>query len=119
MAEMQREETRYERSDAPPALIGKIAAGLAAAIVAVPLVMLIVFPRAAGDRPKQPSLTPPAPRLQNDEFRDLAALRRAEDSRLATYGWIDRDRGVVRIPIEEAMRIVAERGIPDWPEAGR
>jgi hypothetical protein len=62
---------------------------------------------------------PPAPRLQANEFRDLAALRRSEDARLGTYGWIDRDHGTVRIPIEQAMRIVAERGVPDWPKAGK
>jgi hypothetical protein len=119
MAETHRDDTSYERSDAPPALVGKIAAGLAATIVGAVLIVPIVFPRSASERPGQPNLTPPAPRLQDDEFRDLAALRHAEDSRLKTYGWIDRDRGVVRIPIDKAMRLVAERGVPDWPRAER
>jgi hypothetical protein len=122
MAEIDRghrDVTRYERSDAPPALIGTIAAGLAAAIVAVSLVVFVVFPGVIGERPKQPDVVPPAPRLQHDESGDLAALRRVEDGQLETYGWIDRERGIVRIPIEEAMRIVAQRGVPDWPKAGR
>ncbi len=37
---------------------------------------------------------------------ELAAMRAAEDERLTTYQWIDRGAGVVRIPIERAMRLV-------------
>jgi len=35
-------------------------------------------------------------------------LRRAEDRRLSNYGWVDRKTGVVHIPIEEAMRQLAD-----------
>jgi hypothetical protein len=31
---------------------------------------------------------------------------------LGTYGWVDKNAGLVRIPIEEAMRIAVERGLP-------
>lgn len=113
-----RDDTAYERRDAPPALVAKIAAGLAAVIIAVPLLLLVGFPHAVGKRPKPPQLAPPVPRLQYDEFADLAALRRVEQDRLETYGWVDRDHGVVHIPIEEAMRLIAQRGVPDWPRAG-
>jgi hypothetical protein len=50
---------------------------------------------------------PPTPRLQVDEESDLAAYRRRQNGLLSTYGWIDRDKGVVRLPIERAMDIVA------------
>jgi topoisomerase IA-like protein len=36
---------------------------------------------------------------------------------LESYGWVDKDKGVVRIPIEEAMRLIAERGLPPTPPA--
>jgi hypothetical protein len=114
-----RDDTAFERRDAPPALVAKIAAGLAAVIIAVPLHLLVGFPHAVGDRPEPPNLAPPAPRLQYNEFADLAALRRVEQDRLETYGWVDRDHGVVHIPIEQAMRLTAQRGVPDWPQAGR
>jgi hypothetical protein len=113
-----RDDTAYEHSDAPPALIAKIAAGLAATIVAVPLVMLVAFPGALNLRPRQTSVVPPAPRLQDNEFRDLAALRQAEEARLKSYGWVDRDRRLVHVPIEQAMRSLAERGAPGWPKTG-
>jgi hypothetical protein len=31
---------------------------------------------------------------------------------LQSYGWIDQQKGVVRIPIERAMELTAERGLP-------
>jgi hypothetical protein len=50
---------------------------------------------------------PPAPRLQTSPLEDLKALRAAEAERLGSYGWVDRKAGVVRIPIERAMELVA------------
>ena len=43
---------------------------------------------------------------------DLKAFRAEEDAALTTYGWVDKGRGVARIPVEEAMRLLAERGLP-------
>lgn len=40
---------------------------------------------------------------------DLAAQRKRERERIETYRWIDRERGVVQIPIERAMELVAAR----------
>ena len=47
---------------------------------------------------------PPEPRLQNHPREDLLALRRAEDAVLNSYGWVDRTAGIVRIPIDQAIR---------------
>jgi hypothetical protein len=55
---------------------------------------------------------PPEPRLQTDPRDDMANLRRSEDEVLDSYAWVDRNAGIVRIPIEQAMKLVAERGIP-------
>jgi hypothetical protein len=38
---------------------------------------------------------------------------------LNTYYWIDRDKGIVHIPIAEAMKRVATKGIDGFPQAGR
>ena len=43
---------------------------------------------------------------------ELAAFRAREDAILASYAWVDKEHGIVRIPVEEAMRLVAERGVP-------
>jgi hypothetical protein len=55
---------------------------------------------------------PPEPRLQETPALDLARFLAKEDETLSTYGWVDRKAGVVRIPIERAMEIVAREGLP-------
>lgn len=63
-------------------------------------------------RPSGRSVGPPGPRLQVSPQMDLQAFRAREDAELHTYGWIDRTAGVVRIPIERAMDLVLQRGLP-------
>jgi hypothetical protein len=58
------------------------------------------------------AMTVPLPNLQAHPTLELTAFRAREDSVLHSYGWVDKEAGVVRIPIAEAMRILAERGLP-------
>jgi hypothetical protein len=60
----------------------------------------------------QENQVPPEPRLQISPREDMRELRDREDELLTSYGWVDRNAGVVRIPIEEAMKIVVQRGLP-------
>jgi len=39
-------------------------------------------------------------------------MRAREDEILTTYGWVDRNAGIVRIPIDAAMKLTLERGLP-------
>ena len=55
---------------------------------------------------------PPEPRLQTNPREDLQDLRAQENQILNSYGWIDKNTGVVRIPIDEAMKLVVQRGLP-------
>lgn len=57
-------------------------------------------------KPDQP---PPAPALQTDEPGDLLKVRMEEDRTLHSYAWVNKDKGIVRIPIEEAMSKVAQQ----------
>ena len=66
------------------------------------------YPLAAGDAGREP----PEPRLQTNPRADLRALRTHEDELLNNYGWVDKQAGVVRIPIEAAIRMTAQRGLP-------
>src|SRR6185437_5134240 len=54
----------------------------------------------------------PGPRLQIKAPLDLARLRAAEDLNLHSYGWIDRNSRTVRIPIDRAVKLLLERGLP-------
>ncbi len=55
---------------------------------------------------------PPAPRLQPDPIEDLNSLRASEHNLLNDYGWVDPKAGVVRIPIDQAMQLMVQRGLP-------
>ncbi len=55
---------------------------------------------------------PPEPRLQVNPRQDLRDLRAKDDELLGSYGWVDKNAGIVRIPIDAAMRLTLERGLP-------
>jgi hypothetical protein len=54
----------------------------------------------------------PSPKLEEDERGQLAAIRLKEEQTLSTYDWIDKNAGTVRIPIDRAMDLIAQRGLP-------
>jgi hypothetical protein len=67
----------------------------------------------------QANRVPPEPRLQTDPREDLRELREKEDEMLGSYGWVDKNAGVVRIPIDEAIKLTLERGLPARTEQNR
>lgn len=59
----------------------------------------------------------PTPRLELDDGnQDLAELHGREDLLLNYYSWVDKPGGAVRIPIAQAMELIAQRGLPVAPE---
>jgi hypothetical protein len=109
-----------ELSDLEPRTIAIFGLTLAVVIVACLIVAAWLFGffaarRAQEDVPPSPLAQvepPPGPVLQVKAPNDLARLRAEEDAILSTYGWVDRGTGVVRIPIDRAMHLLAERGLP-------
>jgi hypothetical protein len=61
---------------------------------------------------------PPTPRLQQFPQNDLYQFRSGEEAFLQGYGWMNKEAGTVHIPIEDAMRLVVERGLPSRAPAG-
>jgi hypothetical protein len=123
-------ETHHEESDVDFRGILVFGAGLAVTCLAVSLVVWVLFQyfearEARQGAPEFPLATteehrlPPEPRLQTDPRDDLQALRDAEEQMLTSYGWVDRGAGIVRIPIEEAMKLTVQRGLPARPGTGR
>ena len=55
----------------------------------------------------------PKPRLQDDDVKDMRKQLYGEESTLQSYGWVDQSAGEVRIPIERAMELMVERGLPE------
>lgn len=102
----------HEPGDVDPRPIVFAAAGLAATLVLVAAValgtrLLLRPDRAATARA---AAAIPAPQLQSAPAADLRALVREKNAMLDEYRWIDPHRGVVRIPIDRAMQLLAERG---------
>ncbi len=59
-----------------------------------------------------PRQLPPEPRLQVAPADDLQRMRAAEDVTLNSYRWVDQEKGIVSIPIDRAITVLAERGLP-------
>lgn len=99
--------------------LGQILAllGLIAAVLGLMIgIVWWMFPTTLEDaRFTRPFPDFPAPQLQPRPPLDMQALRAAQLRRLDGAGWADRAAGKVHIPIEQAMRDVAARGIPGWP----
>ncbi len=64
---------------------------------------------------KDASKLPPEPRLQAEPKVYLKDLRADEAAILTSYGWVDPNKGIVRIPIDQAIDIVAQKGLPSKP----
>jgi len=61
---------------------------------------------------RQTQVAPAFPRLQISPPADLAKFREAESQQLNSYGWVNQTAGVVRIPIDRAIELVLQRGLP-------
>lgn len=60
----------------------------------------------------------PRPRLETNEPMEINDFRLQEERMLHSYGWVDQQAGVVRIPIDRAMELMAERGLPIRQQTG-
>lgn len=64
---------------------------------------------------------PPEPILQTSPPQDLQSFRSSEKENLEHYGWVNPEKGIVRIPIDQAMKLVIERekaSVTEAPEEG-
>jgi hypothetical protein len=116
--------TGYETSDLSPRAIALFGLGLALTLIVVMAITYGLWTlfretdarRAARPSPFSFTREPMAgPRLEDEPGRELKALRREEEARLSSYGWVDREKGVVHIPIDSAIEILAKRGLPTRP----
>ena len=113
----------HETSDVSIGGIVRFGIGLAAATILVHVAVFGYFRALEShdrkeNKPVSPLVsaslrrTPPEPRLEPDPLAPRLRMRASEDAVLTTYGWVDRNAGVTRIPIARAMELIAERGLP-------
>jgi hypothetical protein len=66
---------------------------------------------------EQAQQTFPKPVLEHSEQTQYLDKLRKENEILGSYDWVDQNNGVVRIPIDQAMDLLAQRGLPVIPQA--
>lgn len=109
----------HEHSDVNVGGILWVAFGL---LVSAAVIQLLIFGlfgyfakrgAPAGPQPSIESLLPAEPtRLQKDPEGDLKRMQQEVDRIMNGYRWLDREAGVARIPVERAMKLLLERGLP-------
>ena len=131
------EDIGFEREDLSPRAIFGFLAGLAISGVLVYFIVSGLYGFLDSYyRKNQPTVAPmqshlpadtrtvtpadvtrfPLPRLDTDERTELNGFREEEEKILYSYGYVDKSGGVVRIPIDRAMQLIAQRGLPTRPQ---
>jgi hypothetical protein len=132
-------ETGFERQDLSPRDVYGFLGALAVGVIAVAVLLSGLYHAMdAYEKNHQPSQSPlvqqsqadtreispgeisafPQPRLERNERLEINDFLLREEQVLDSYGWVDQKTGVVRIPIERAMQLIAQRGLPTTPKAG-
>src|SRR5689334_704243 len=121
MEENKHPQGMHETSDVDAWAIGKF--GIALALVCILSLALLFglfrfFQSAYGGAERReaaefdPKKVFPQPQLQTTPVLDLKAIREEEERTLHSYGWVDKPKGVVRLPIDRAMDLMVQRGLP-------
>lgn len=117
--------TQEQRDVSIPALakfgVALVALGLLANLVVWGMFNQLSKNAARSQSPPPPMFNgqqlPPEPRLQGapghqaSAPEDLREMRRREDEILGSYGWVDQPNGIVHIPIQDAKKLILEKGI--------
>jgi hypothetical protein len=127
LPDLTRPGADHEHSDIDVWAVGKFAIGLAFLCVLAMGLLFGLFKyfqsTTGGPMPKEElnidaRRLPPEPRLQSAPITDLKEMRAAEDKLLNGYGWVDQAHGVVRVPIDRAIEMLAQRGLPSRAQNG-
>ena len=135
----EHEEVAYEREDLSPRGIFAFLIGLALLGVLIHFALKGMYGYLDSyQKQHQPRLNPlvsqtendsrkvsnadiarfPQPRLETNERLEINDFRLQEEKKLNSYDWIDQKAGIARIPIDRAMQLLAQRGLPTRPQPG-
>jgi hypothetical protein len=129
------DDVSFEKQDVEPKTIYIYLIGLAVAVVLSYAVCIFVLrattsvaikydtppPAVRQEMGKAFDEMPPEPRLQgvpghgNDPQEDLREKMQADSQENEKAGWVDQDAGIARIPVKDAMAIIAQKGLPGAP----
>jgi hypothetical protein len=132
-AEPRNDDVSFEATDVHPSTIYWYLGALAVSVILSYIVCVFVLritTKIAVDFDTPPPMVrqemgdayeplPPEPRLQgvpghtSDPQADLREKREADEAANEKIGWIDQNTGIAQIPVSEAMKIIAEKGLPN------
>jgi len=110
----------YEKRDISTGAVALFAVSLVVALILVHYLALGTFHHLAGQSSTYPPSSPLArtreefagPRLLVNQNLDMETFRDSEDILLNNYGWVDRNQGIVHIPIDRAIDMLVQQGTP-------
>lgn len=120
--DLSQPEHRHEHADVDAVAVSKFGIGLVLLCIVALSLLVGVFrylqslDTGTTTRVVRAPKLPPAPVLESTPVLDLRGIRVAEEQSLHTYGWVDQPKGVVRIPIDRAIDLLAQRGLPSRPQ---
>jgi hypothetical protein len=117
---------RYEPSDLDPQVVARLGMifliMMAIVLVGASALVTVVSGQLPDLLPAPPLPSslfdvtlPTPPRVQPAPLEDVQRLHASEDAILGSYGWADQNAQIARIPIERAMDLLAQRGLPARP----
>jgi hypothetical protein len=110
--DLERPENRFESSDVDTRAVGKFGIALALlCIISLALVFGLFRYFFVSDEARN-TVRPSQPQLEKTPALDLQRMFQEEDEALNSYGWVDGRNGIVRIPIDRAIDLLAQRGLP-------
>ena len=119
MAESSSQQVGHETSDASAGMPAKVAIAVAVLLISTFIGVLILFKVLDYIQPLLNRQTHPlaetrqqasGPLLQVDPPQQKFDMHATEEQVLTTYDWVDREQGLVRIPIDRAIAILAKQG---------
>ena len=130
---LENPDVSFERTDVDFFQISAFGIGLLISTVVVAFAIIALFnflgkqedaknPPPVGTMASEKSKLPPLPHIQPVPGEALPPMqlkdfRATEEELLTHYGWIDAGKGIVRIPISQAIDMVAAKGLPAKPGA--
>jgi hypothetical protein len=119
---------RHERQDVNIWAVSKAGIGLILTTIASIFIVLAVFryllvreqtlPVTPAGVNVDARRLPPEPRLLENEPQNLQEFRAAENQILNSYGWADQKHTIVKLPIDRAIDLLVQRGLPSRPQNG-
>ena len=121
MADRTAQRLGYELRDVNARAVAIFALGLVVCAIVIHLSLVALFalfhrqhpsPNPPSREVVRPRILAPEPRLQTNPAADIDAFRATEEKLLNSYGWVDKQHTVARIPIERALELIVQRGLP-------